>query len=257
MRLARSYAVQDCRSAPVHVPLRKDWFVMKNKTWSRWVFGGALITLVLVAVWDISVHRHVVNAQSSSPQPYERARYYTKATRTPFTFVSRYTLVGEHLDHTIRIEATEAEDLKGRILSARKQFNSASEETPLLETAQVIERPNGKVAALYWTSWQHTLGRPMFVTYGENKRFVPAHTLPEQNCVAPEPILKFSRYESLRIGGQDYPAAVVEIRDANLSETKTAWFSMTRDLGCLELKSVSEYVSPDHEKERLFTSLCP
>ena len=68
------------------------------------------------------------------------------------------------------------------------------------------------------------------------------HRLAESNCTSPEPALTFLRYEPVKIGGRDYPAAVVQSRDEVV--TMTAWHSMTPALGCMELKSIANYTSP-------------
>jgi hypothetical protein len=207
-----------------------------------------LLSSVMLAaiVFDVAVHRQPVKAQSSRI-PYDRGKYYTQAPRGAFTFLSRYTLTSESMDHTIHIEATEAEDTQGHVFYARNQFNSASDLIPLIESAQLIERSTGNVTTFYWSRWQETLDKPMLVANGINHKVIPSHTVSDNNCTSPEPALKFVRYEPLQIGEREYPTAVVQAVD-NENSTLTTWHAMTPELGCLELKSVVNYTSPEKAK---------
>lgn len=210
---------------------------------SNKIKAALFIALVCAAGWDVWVHRQVTSAQETR---YDRAQYYTKEARRPYLFQSRYTLSNETMDHTIRIEVIEAEDSRGRVFYTRKNFTSASDTSPTIESGRIIEPPDGSITTFFWSKWQDTLHRPMLVAYGTDRRLLHAHARPENNCVAPEPALKLLRQESVRIGAQDYPAAVVETRDD--VGTQTTWYSLSPGLGCLELKSIANYVDPDHKK---------
>lgn len=216
-----------------------------GKFGSRTLLSIAAAALMLVIVFDLVVHRMRVQAQSHAPA-YERLKYYTTDQRRPFTFVSRYTLSNEDLDRTIRMEVTEADDSGGRSVYARRQFIPASDTAPTIEAAHRIERPAGTFTAFYWSKWQEALGKPMLVTYGTNKRLIHEHTLSQNNCTSPEPSLAFLRNEAVTIDGKDYPAAVVRSTDETM--TITTWHSTTPGLGCLELKSVTSYITPEQHR---------
>jgi hypothetical protein len=213
-----------------------------------------LIVVGVVAVLGFLV-LHAWTSRGSvtaySRQQYPRSKYYVKDARSPFTFTSLYTLSSEDLDHTTRIQAIDAADSLGRLLTTRQTFLSAADMTAADESSEVVKSPEGTVIRFFWSKWQEALHKPVFVGYGENPRYINVHTLPENNCMSPESSLKFLRYESIRIAGKDYQTAVVQNFVENLDEaaaTTTYWYAMAPGLGCLELKSVASYTSPDQKR---------
>lgn len=199
-----------------------------------------LVALVLVIARDFWLQRPSVKAQG-----YDRSKYYTRAPRHPFTFLSRYTLTTQTMDHTIRMEVTEAQDGRGRILYLRKHFASSADDGPTIESGRLIEPPDAKATLFYWSKWQQSLGMPLLVSYATDRRLIPEHTFPENNCMAPEPALTFLQKESVMIGGVAYQATVVQSRDNSV--TQTTWYATSPGIPCLELKSIANFSSPDNE----------
>ena len=199
-------------------------------------------TGILLLSAAIAFQHTPANAQTRAP--YDRAKYYTKAARAPFTFTSRYILTTD-TGPSIKIDVIEAEFSDGRTADIRRTFNPSTDATPVTESAKLLERATGKITTYYWSKWQQSLGERMFVSYGVMPSLIRAHTLPENNCTSPEPAIKFVRYEGLKIGGQEFPAAVIETKDDD-GAILTAWDAVSPGLGCLELKSTVTYTTPEH-----------
>jgi hypothetical protein len=242
--------------APPHIERRLFDGPPKRPRFSRLLeeHKRALIAVSMLAVLGFSAFHAWTSRQSVkaySRQPYPRSKYYVKDARSPFTFTSLYTLTSEDLDHTIRIQAIDAADSSGRLLTTRQTFLSAADTTAETESSEVVKSPEGRVIRFYSSTWQEALHKPAFVGYGGNPRYINEHTLPENNCMSPEPSLRFLRYESIHIAGKDYRTAVVRTVLQNEDPrafTTTTWYAMDPGLGCLELKSVAAYTSPDENK---------
>lgn len=206
-----------------------------------------VLLLAVTATWDLRVHRNAL-AATANRKPYERSKYFTKGARSPFVFVSRYTLTDASLDHEIRMESTEAADLKGRSYWETHIFNPSTDGRATYDSAGLVDTSTGKIISGFSRSRaEEDAGAPLMVVFGQGRKLVREHTLPENNCTAPEPHLKFLRYELLTIGGVSYPTAVLHDREDNNFET-TVWLSMTPGLGCLELKSVANYTNQENVK---------
>jgi len=210
-----------------------------NKARLALLFGivGSCLAFDVWAHWHRPILAHA--------NGYSRSKYYTRNPRRPFTFASRYTVTTEGVDHVIRADITQAQDSQGRWLYARRQFVPASDSVPTIESDVLVEGP-GDVTTYFSSKWQIALGKPGLTAHGLDPRSIQQHTLPENNCTSPEPTLTFLRYEHVLIGGDDYPAAVVQFKD-DLG-THLIWHAMTPGLGCLELKSVDSYVLPDKNR---------
>jgi hypothetical protein len=206
---------------------------------------GLALGLVATVAWDVWLHRNALLAQSSRA-PYDRSKYFTKTARAPFVFASRYTVTDDSLGHNIRSESTEAVDSTGRQYRATEVFNPSTDVKPINASADLVDS-TGNVTGFSRSKWEEDAGAPLLVVFGQSQRVIHEHKLPENNCTAPEPSLKFLRYESLRIGGADYPTAVIQNNQEN-SFAVTLWLSMTPGLGCLELKSIANYITQEKVK---------
>ncbi len=219
------------------------------------ILNGSLALLLLVTgTWDSWVHRNALAAiatrrgiKAHAATPYDRSKYFTKAPRAPFVFVSRYTVTDDGLNHSIRMESTEAADSAGRAYWETHVFNPNTETRSTYDSASFIDTATGKIMGGFSRSRaEEDAGAPLMVPFGQNPRFVEAHRMPENNCSAPEPQLQFLRFESLTIGGVSYPTAVIQHNDDKFETT--SWLSMTPGLGCLELKSITNFVNEQNAK---------
>jgi len=214
---------------------------MKNQI-LKW---GLAVLLLGTAMWDIHRHRYVL-AASTNRTPYDRSKYFTKAARSAFVFVSRYTVTDASLNHTIRIENIDAADSEGHTYWETHVFNPGTDTRAASDSAGLIETSTGKIVGGFWRSKeQEDAGVPVMVPFGQNMKFVRPHTMPANNCTAPEPQLKFLRYESVTIGDRQLPTAVVEDTEDGKFDT-VSWLSMTPALGCLELKSVTNFTNQEN-----------
>lgn len=74
-----------------------------------YIASGLLFAAFLL---DVLVHRNITVKAAQSPRN-ERAKHYSNAKRTPFTFVSRCTIIDASLTQPMLSEVTIAEDSLG------------------------------------------------------------------------------------------------------------------------------------------------
>jgi hypothetical protein len=213
---------------------------MKTRRTVALYFGAGV--LVVALLFDVLAQRHMIVKAAQTPKA-QRAKHYSMEKRTPFTFVSRYTLTGGGLTEPMFSEVTVAEDSLGRRFRSDKVLTSFSTGEIVNESDTLIEPPSGRFTVLFSTKWQQGLHMPALTTSDTNPRVLTAHPRPEENCTPPEHTLSYMRNETLKIGGQDYEAAVVQTKSHN-DLFGISWLALNPELGCLVLKTVDEYNSP-------------